>query len=392
MIANIIKQYVGVAFLFFSVLSSYGQQSEYNFVFENGKEGYNCYRIPAIIKSSNGDLLAFAEARKKDCDDFGDIDVIMKRSRDNGKSWGELQVVVDNNSSKAGDPAPVLDRTDPKYRHGRIFLLYNISTGSETNVRTGHNVRETLYITSEDNGNTWDVPVNITTQVHKPYAPDMNSAYIFKEDWRTNANTPGHAMQFEKGKYRGRLYVAANHSAGPKSDNNDFSNYRSHGFYSDDHGKSWHLTPDIKMPGGNESTAAELSDGSLLQNVRYQNKNEKHRILAKSSNVGLSWDTVYVSKDLPEPICEGSMISLKYKRKFYVMFSNPKNQLMRKDMTISVSDDNGSTWKHSLLVDSGNSAYSDLVRVGYDNVGIIYERGNKGGIVFKSYPIIKQYP
>jgi sialidase-1 len=380
-----VKRFLVLACLFFVVLTSYGQEGTYNFVFENGKEGYNCYRIPAVIKAPNGDLLAFAEARKKDCDDFGDIDIVMKRSRNNGATWQPLEIVVDNNVYKAGDPAPVVDRFDPKFRKGRIFLHYNTATGSETSVRTGQNVRESLYITSEDNGKTWTVPVNITTQVHKPYAPDFNPAYTFKEDWRTIANTPGHAMQFTKGKYKGRIYVAANHSVGPKSDKDDFSNYRSHGFFSDDHGKTWQLTPDINIPGGNESIAAELSDGSLLQNARYQNKQVKSRILAKSSTGGQSWDTAYISKELPEPICQGSMLSVQYKKKYYILFSNPKNQNSRKDMTITASDDDGSSWKYSLLVDDGNSAYSDLVQLNKKDIGIIYERGNKGGIVFKTY-------
>jgi len=360
-------------------------QSQYNYVFENGKEGYACYRIPAIIKASNGDILAFAEARKKDCDDFGDIDIVMKRSKNKGKTWSAVEIVVDNGLFKSGDPAPVIDRFDPEYKKGRLFLLYNNGTGSETNVRSGKNVRESLYITSLDNGITWSEPVNITTQVHKPYAPEFNPEYTFKEDWRTIANTPGHAMQFTKGANKKRIYVAANHSVGPKTDKDDFNNYRSHGFYSDDHGKTWKLTPDIDIPGGNESIATELSDGSLLQNIRYQNKAEKHRIIARSTTGGNSWDTAYVSKDLPEPICQGSMISVEYKKKFYVLFSNPKNQKTRTHMSISSSDDDADTWKYSMLVDEGNSAYSDLVQLKKNEIGIIYERGNKGGIVFKKF-------
>ena len=371
-------------FLQFSIVYA---QSDYNYVFENGKEGYNCFRIPAIIKSSNGDLLAFAEARKKDCDDFGDIDLVMKRSSNKGKTWSSLEIIVDNGVNKTGDPAPVLDIYNPEYKNGRIILLYNNSTGSETDVRLGKNVRETFYISSPDNGITWSEPVNITTQVHKPYAPDYKPAYNFKEDWRTVANTPGHAFQFTRGKYKKRIYVAANHSVGPKNDKNDFNNYRSHGFYSDDHGQSWKLTPDIEIPAGNESIATELSDGALLQNIRYQNKNEKHRILAKSTTGGESWDTAYVSKELPEPICQGSMISLKYKKRFYVLFSNPRSQTSRTEMAITTSDDDGASWKYSMLVDKGNSAYSDLAQINKLTIGIIYERGNKGGIVFKTYKL-----
>lgn len=75
-----------------------------NVVYENGQDGYQCYRIPAIVKAPNGDLLAFAEARRKDCGDFGDVDMVLKRSTDNGKSWGKLQIAVDFGDNQAGQP------------------------------------------------------------------------------------------------------------------------------------------------------------------------------------------------------------------------------------------------------------------------------------------------
>ncbi|MET0395170.1 MAG: sialidase family protein [Chitinophagaceae bacterium] len=359
-------------------------QDAYNYVFKNGLEGYACYRIPAIIKAPNGNFLAFAEARKKDCNDFGDIDLVMKKSSDDGRSWGPLEVIVDNQLQKSGDPAPVVDFLDPAYPGGRIFLLYINGSASENDVLNQRGVREVLYVTSIDNGKSWADPVNITLQVHRPNLPAVNPAFSFADDWRTVANTPGHGMQFTKGKYRGRIYIAANHSAGPRP-GNSYDNYRAHGYYSDDHGKTWNITPNVSIPGGNESTAAELSDGSLLQNIRHQNKQGKYRILAKSSSAGNVWDTSYISHELPEPVCEGSMISVVYRKKFYVLFSNPKDQNARKNMTITVSDDDGASWRHAMLVDAGAAAYSDLVQMKKGNIGILYERGNTGGIVFKKY-------
>jgi sialidase-1 len=356
-------------------------------VFTNGEEGYACYRIPAIIKNFNGDLLAFAEARKKDCDDFGDIDIVMKKSMNNGKAWSTLVIVVDNGLFKAGNPAPVADNQDPRFPKGRLFLLYNTATGSEANSRQGQSIREISFITSTDNGKSWSDPVNITTSVHKPLATWHNVAYNFKEDWRTNALTPGHALQLRIGKNKGRIFVAANHSVGAKKDNGDFDNYRSHCFYSDDHGASWQLGADVPIPGGNESTAAELSDGTVLQNIRYQNKNAKSRILAYSRNAGLSWDTAYVEYRLPDPICEGSMIDLNYKGKHYLLFSNPSAKPARENMTIHVSNDDGRSWYRAILVQPGPSAYSDLVDIDKRNIGILYEKGNEGGIVFKNMPV-----
>lgn len=359
-------------------------QNEYNYVFENGLEGYACYRIPAIIKAPNGNLLAFAEARKKDCNDFGDIDLVLKKSSDGGRSWGPLEVILDNQLQKSGDPAPVVDALDPAYPGGRIFLLYINGSASENDVLNLRGVREVLYVTSTDNGKTWTDPVNITLQVHKPNLPAVNPAFNYPEDWRTVANTPGHALQFTRGTYRGRIYIAANHSAGPRPQNS-YDNYRAHGYYSDDHGNTWTITPDIAIPAGNESTAAELSDGSLLQNARHQDKQGKYRILARSSSAGDRWDTSYISHELPEPVCEGSMITVVHRKKHYVLFSNPKDQNARKKMTITVSDDDGLSWRHSMLVDAGAAAYSDLVQLKNGDIGILYERGNAGGIVYKKY-------
>ena len=56
-------------------------------VFTAGEEGYACYRIPAIVTTLEGTLLAFAEARRKNCGDAGDIDLVLKRSTNGGKTW-----------------------------------------------------------------------------------------------------------------------------------------------------------------------------------------------------------------------------------------------------------------------------------------------------------------
>ena len=112
--------------LAFCQISLFSQaQKKLSPVFKNGEHNYTCFRIPAIIKAPNNDLLAFAEARKKGCNDFGDIDLVMKTSTDKGKTWSDLKIVVDNDVLKAGNPAPVVDHLDPKFPDGKIFLLYN---------------------------------------------------------------------------------------------------------------------------------------------------------------------------------------------------------------------------------------------------------------------------
>ena len=176
-------------------LESWGQSSDIP-VYTSGTDGHKSYRIPAIIRSPGGELLAFAEGRVNGSDDFGNIEIVLKRSLDLGKTWGPMTVIANNGKLQAGNPAPVVDLLDPRYPKGRIFLFYNTGNKSESEVRNGNGIREIWYKTSTDNGNSWSEPVNITLQVHKPNQPGINQAYHFAEDWRSYANTPGHALQY----------------------------------------------------------------------------------------------------------------------------------------------------------------------------------------------------
>jgi sialidase-1 len=134
--------------IFLSVtLTSFGQL-KYTPVFVSGQEGHQSYRIPAIIALKNGDLLAFAEGRVHDAGDFGDINIVLKRSTNHGKTWSSLQTIVDYDKFQAGNPAPVVDLTDPRYPKGRIFLFYNTGNNHESEVRKGNGLREVWYKTS----------------------------------------------------------------------------------------------------------------------------------------------------------------------------------------------------------------------------------------------------
>ncbi|MEY3178514.1 MAG: hypothetical protein RJB42_755, partial [Bacteroidota bacterium] len=176
-------------------------------VFKSGIEGHKSYRIPAIVTLPTGELLAFAEGRVNNSADFGDINIVMKRSSDKGKTWSDLIMLVDQTSLQAGNPAPVIDLQDPAYPKGVVYLFYNTGNNHENEIRKGNGVREAWFIRSLDLARTWSEPVNITSMVHKPLQSGLNAAYNFKEDWRSYANTPGHAMQFQKGKYKGRIVI-----------------------------------------------------------------------------------------------------------------------------------------------------------------------------------------
>lgn len=353
-------------------------------VFSNGTDGYLCYRIPAIVNAPDGTLLAFAEGRKTDCGDFGNVDIVLRTSRDQGKTWSPLSVAVDYGTNQAGNAAPVFDLTDPRYPDGRLFLVYNTGVASEGDVRNGKAIREVWYVTSTDLGKTWSAPVNITTQVNRPNKPEANPAYTFKEDWRSYANTPGHALQLSQGRYRGRLFVAANHSAGPPQA--QFRDYSAHGFYSDDHGSSWKLSPTVAYPGSNESIAAETRDGGILMNMRNQSGDVKSRLLAYSPTAGERWNDVIVSTDLPDPVCQGSMINYKTPSgQPALLFVNPNSQTKREKLTIRMSQDDGKSWSQGKEIYGGSSAYSDLVIQQNGQVGVLYERDNYQTITYASF-------
>lgn len=354
-------------------------------VFVSGNEGHKSYRIPAMISLPDGAILAFCEGRVNNAADFGDINIVLKRSKNGGKTWDALQTVVDYEKLQAGNPAPVLDLEDPAYPNGRIFLFYNTGNNHEGDVRKGHGLREVWFKTSADGGISWSEAINITTQTHRPKQPGINPAYNFPEDWRSYANTPGHAMQFASGKYKGRIYVAANHSAGdPQKQAQD---YKAHGFYTDDHGKTFHLGATVEVAGSNEAMAAELSGDRLMMNIRNQKGDVKARIIAVSNNGGASWDTAYFDRNLPDPVCQGSILTLGEKKgKKILAFCNAADTLRRDNLTLRISMDAGQTWKKSFVLDStgkkDNAAYSDIIRMGKKRIGVLYEKDNYSQIIF----------
>lgn len=356
-------------------------------VFESGKDGYASFRIPAIIKNKDGNLLAFSEGRVDHAGDYGNVDIVYKISSDNGKTWGPLKVAADYDKLQAGNAAPVVDLLDPKYPNGRIFLFYNTGNNHEHEVRAGKGLREVWYITSTDGGNTWSSATNITTQVHRPNMPEVNASYNFSENWRAYANTPGHGLQFDSGKYKGRIYIPANHSSGdPKSAGRD---YFAHAFYSDDHGATFKITDKITFEGGNETMAAQISSNELYMNTRNQQGNVRNRIVSYSNDGGVTWDTTFYDKNLPDPVNQGSTLSWKKGSKYILAVCNAADEKLRDNLTLRLSKDKGKTWYFNKVVakapegyKGSYAAYSDIVKLDKKTIGVFYEKDNYKKIVF----------
>ncbi len=370
----------------FALLAGICQAQEVN-VFVSGEEGYKSYRIPAIVKDKTGQLIAFAEGRVDHAGDFGNVDIVYKTSQDNGKTWGPLHVAVDNDNLQVGNPAPVVDLLDPAYPKGRLLLFYNTGNNHEGEVRKGNGLRECWSISSADGGKTWSNPQNITLETHRPNQPSVNAQYNFKEDWRTYANTPGHALQFDSGKYKGRIYIPANHSEGdPKSNGRD---YFAHSYYSDDHGKTFKIGASVKFEGSNETMAAQISGTGLYMNSRNQQGNVKSRIVSYSNDGGVTWDTTYYDKNLPDPVNQGAVLSWQKKGRYVLAVCNAASTDRRDNLTVRLSKDRGKTWYFSQViakapegVKGDYAAYSDLVLLNKNKLGVLFEKENYSKIVF----------
>lgn len=329
-------------------------------VFQKNTDGYTCFRIPAIVQSTKGTLLAFAEARKNSCSDTGNIDVVLKRSLDGGKTWSELLTVWDDGNNVCGNPVPVVDKVS-----GRILLVvcWNLGTDHEKDIIKGKSkdTRKVFVLSSDDDGVTWSKPKEITSGVKK-------------ENWTWYATGPCHGIQLQNKKYKNRLVVPANHiGSGTKE-------FHSQVIYSDDAGATWKLGGVVAKPGGNESSVVELKNGDLMLNMRNYNREEsKSRAYAISKDGGETWSAMQYLAELIEPVCQGSTLNWtnKGKNSRKILFSNPASINKREKMTLKLSWDNGFHWPFFYTVYEGPCAYSDMVIVSDNQIGLLYEYGKK---------------
>lgn len=333
-------------------------------VYKSGTDGYLFYRIPSLLVTPKGSLLAFAEARRSPWGpgaDSGEINVVLKRSTDGGKTWGPQQVVWADGKNTCGNPVSLVDE-----QTGTIWLIacHNDGEMEGTNVAQSRAGRTVFVFSSDDDGVTWSAPRDITKDVKV-------------SGWTWYATGPGAGIQLKHGKHAGRLIVPANHS---EKGEGSFS----HVIYSDDHGKTWKLGGSAAQ-GGNESCVVELSDGTVMLNMRNaRGKNEKspshERAVALSKDGGETFGKTSHDPALIEPICEASIVRYSWPgkgQKGRILFANPANREQRTDMTIRISYDEGKTWPVSQLIHKGWSCYSAITPLPGGDVGLLYEAGDR---------------
>jgi sialidase-1 len=328
-------------------------------VFTAGADGYHTYRIPALVATKRGVLLAICEGRKTGRGDHGDLDLVQKRSADGGKRWGPLELIHEEGGEAKvtiGNPCPVVDQDT-----GIIWMPF-----------TRDNDR-VFVLSSSDEGVTWSQPREITVDVKT-------------SDWTWYATGPGNGIQITRGPHKGRLVIPCDHRVG--GDPADKAGWeragRSHVIYSDDHGQTWKRggASDFAM---NECAVVELGDGTLMLNSRsYRGK--ACRGVSLSKDGGATWEPTRDDPALVESVCQASLIRYAWpgdarNPQGLLVFSNPAVPRGRNHMTVRLSEDDGKTWPHSRLVCEGSSAYSSLAVLPGGEIGLLYERDDYKRIV-----------
>jgi sialidase-1 len=332
-------------------------------VYVHGTDGYHTYRIPSLLVTTKGTLLAFCEGRRISRSDTGDIDMLVKRSEDGGKTWGKQQVIWDDGENTCGNPCPVVDQAT-----GVIWLLMTWNLGPDREdaiiMQKSRDNRRVYICHSDDDGLTWSKPEDITAATKKP-------------EWTWYATGPGVGIQLQHGARTGRLVIPCDNSLAGEP-----RKYQSHVIYSDDHGATWRVggtVPDLHV---NECQIVELHDGRLMLNMRnylYKGNDDKMRAVSYSSDQGITWSKPLRDPELPEPICQASLITYceKVGEKPILLFSNPARNDRRTTMTVKASFDEGDTWPKSMVLYDGPAAYSCLAVLNDGLIGCLYEAGTK---------------
>jgi len=324
-------------------------------LFVSGQKGYHTYRIPAMVTTTRGTILAFCEGRKHSRSDYGEIDIVLRRSPDGGATWEEMQLVVSEPDMTCGNPCPVVDRRD-----GTIWLPFtkNLADRGESLVLQGKAPRPVWLTHSRDDGLTWSEPIEITSQVKD-------------SSWTWYATGPGHGIQLASG----RLVIPCDHVVGVELTRDD--PHHSHLIYSDDGGASWRIGG-VVAEGTNECAVVESVGGGLYVNCRNaRGTGRTHRAYAWSYDQGRTFPDLRWDEALVEPVCQASLArftSAQEQDRNRVLFANPAST-QRERMTVRLSYDECRTWPVARALHEGPSAYSDLAIAPDMTICCLYERG-----------------
>lgn len=330
--------------------------------FVSGTDGYNSFRIPSLVRASDGSLVALCEGRVGSPSDTGNIDIVSKRSTDNGETWGPLVVATSHGNNTAGNPCTIVDPES-----GDIVLVScrNEQTATSEGIRTGVEPARRVYVQrSTTFGTSWTSPVEITSQVRLPWM-------------RWYATGPGHGAVHT---LSGRLVIPCNHSREPSgSDTGAERKYGgAHCIYSDDGGENWSIgfissNSEARII-EDETTVCELNDGRLYFNCRCDEEDERvsNRADAYSTDEGESIEIQFFPQGcLVTPVVQGSVINTPYG----LVFSSCSHPEGRAALALWTSVDDGQTWYLKKYITGRVSGYSDMVLKDSVTLAIVYETG-----------------
>ena len=307
--------------------------------------GYTHYRIPALCQTASGGLLAIVEARRSRLSRTweweyalvkDEVNCLVKRSGDNGRTWSEQSTVIDLGVSyEARDPSPLLDRET-----GEIFVF----------TRGGP-----WMVSSRDEGRTWSEPRSLAGA-----APGE-----FKNFTPGVANC---AIQLHHGAFPNRLLLAMSPQSAIGL------------ILSDDHGKTWRPGALAAFSGACEPTVVELSDGRVIVSPRIGPRigpQPPGRLFMVSRDGGKSFAETRYEPAIPIPgqgellACEPTNAPAKKGVRPIVFCGAAENKTR---LTLMVSLDDCGTWPISRVIDDGSAANLALVALPGEEVGVLYER------------------
>ena len=308
------------------------------------RKDISCFRIPSLVTATNGDLIAAIDERVPSCGDLNrnnDINIVIRRSQDNGTTWTNTQTIVDFPLGiSASDPSMIVDRVT-----NEIFMFYNyMDLNQEQGIYYLHMIKST------DHGQSWSEPTDLTAQISKP-------------DWHHDFKfiTSGRGIQTQSGKL---LHCLVNLDHGM------------HLFASDNHGENWYLI-DTPIKPADESKIVELADGTWMINSRVNKQGV--RFAHTSTDQGKTWTTI-PQPQLIDPGCNASFIRYTTVKdgfeKNRLLFSNPKSATERQNLTVRLSYDEGKTWSVGKTLYAGSSAYSTLTILDDGDIGLLFEKDN----------------
>ena len=336
-------------FLIFTSFTFYSQNFEYVDLFDNSMNNeVFCYRIPSLVTTTNGTLIAAIDERNNSCGDLKwnrDINIVIRKSFDDGKTWTKIEKIIDYPLGKsASDPSMIVDK-----KTNEIFLFFNYM-----DLDNAKDIYRFMVIKSSDNGENWSEPVEITNN-------------IIKKGWEKDFMfiTSGRGIQTKDGTL---LHCLVNLNKG------------THVFGSKDHGKSWFLI-DTPLSPGDESKIVELLNGNWLVNSRVNSNDSRYSHISKDN--GQTWVT-YKNTDLKDPGCNASLINYDE----FLLFTNAFNSKYRKNLSLSISEDQGKTWAKNQTIYTGESAYSSMTKLKNGDIGVFFEKDNYTKNVFVRIPKI----